>query len=241
MQSGIYVGLSGQLALYRRLETVAHNVANASTAGFRSEEVKFETVISRVSPNPVSFSSPGDTYLSRRTGEIVRTDNPFDVAVQGDAWLAIDVAGQQVYTRDGRMVMTPNGDLQTLNGHGVLDVGGAPLVLNPNGSAPQISRDGAIFQDGQRVGAIGLFQIEEGAKLTRAENSGVIPDRPAIPALDFAVTGVLQGFVERGNVNPVMEMTQLIEIHRMFDAVTGSLDAADESLKKAIREIGPVA
>jgi flagellar basal-body rod protein FlgF len=241
MQSGIYVGLSGQLALYRRLETVANNVANASTAGFRAEEVKFETVISRVSPNPVSFSSPGETHLSKRTGEIVRTDNPFDVAVQGDAWLAIDIGGQQVYTRDGRMMMSPNGDLQTLNGYPVLDVGGGPLVLNPNGAAPQISRDGAIYQDGQRVGALGLFEIEEGANLTRAENSGVIPDRPAIPAIDFTVIGVNQGFIERGNVNPVMEMTHLIEIHRMFDGITRALDSADETLKTAVRELSPVA
>ncbi len=241
MQSGLYVGLSGQLALYRRLETIANNVANASTAGFRAEEIKFDTVISRISPNPVSFSSHGESFLSRRTGEIVRTDNPFDVAVQGEAWLAIDINGEQAYTRDGRMMMTPNGDLQTLNGHAVLDVGGAPLVLNPNGGAPQISRDGAIYQDGQRIGALGLFEIEEGANLTRAENSSVIPDRPAAPALDFAVNGVHQGFVERGNVNPVLEMTRMIQIHRSFDALNGSMDLADESLKKAIRELGPVA
>ena len=77
------------------------------------------------------------------------------------------------------------------------------------------------------VGAIGLFRIDENAKLTRAENSGVIPDRPATPALDFSNVGVLQGFVESGNVNPVMEMTRLIEVHRAFDALTNSMDTAD--------------
>ncbi len=169
MQGGLYVGLSGQIALQQRLETIAHNVANASTAGFRAEEVKFETVLSRVPTNPVAFSSAGSTYLSRSTGDIVRTDDPFDVAVQGDVWLSIDVAGKQVYTRDGRMMMSPNGDVQTLSGHSVLDVGGAPIVLNPAGGVPQISRDGTITQNGQQLGAIGLHRIEEGAKLTRAE------------------------------------------------------------------------
>lgn len=239
MQSGIYVGLSGQLALYKRLETVAHNVANISTAGFRAEEVKFETVLSRVSPNVTAFSSTGETYLSRQTGAFVRTDNPFDVAVQGDAWLAIDIGGQQVYTRDGRMRMTPNGDLQTLNGDSILDPGGAPIVLNPNAGAPQISRDGAIYQNGQLIGGIGLFEIEEDAKLTRAGTSGVIPDRPANPALDLVAVGVQQGFVEQSNVNPVLEMTQLIEIHRLFDAVTNALDAEDKTLKQAVEQIGP--
>ena len=239
MQGAIYVGLSGQIALQKRLETIAHNVANASTGGFRAEEVKFETILSRVPTNPVAFSTAGRTYLSRRMGDIVRTDDPFDIAVQGDAWLSIDVAGKQVYTRDGRMTMTPNGDVQTLSGHSVLDVGGAPLVLNPAGGAPQISRDGTITQNGEQLGAIGLYRIEEGAKLMRAENSGVIPDRPAEPALDFSNVGVLQGFTERGNVNPVLEITRLIEVHRSFDAISGSMDAADATLKTAIRELGP--
>lgn len=241
MQSGIYVGLSGQLALERRLSTIAHNVANASTAGFRAEEVKFEALLSRVPPNPTAFSTTGDTYLSRRAGEIVRTDNPLDVAVQGDVWMSIDADGTQVYTRDGRMNMSPNGDLQTLTGRSVLDVGGAPITLDPNGGTPQIARDGTIYQNGQPRGAIGLFRIDEDAKLMRAENSGVIPDRPANPALDFSTIGVQQGFIERGNVNPVMEMTRLIEVHRAFDAMTNSLDSEDATLRTAIRELGPTA
>jgi flagellar basal-body rod protein FlgF len=239
MQGGIYVGLSGQVALQKRLETIAHNVANSSTAGFRAEEVKFETIVSRVPTNPVSFASAGQTYLSTRAGDIVRTDDPFDIAVQGDVWLSIDVAGKQVYTRDGRMMMTSNGDVQTLNGHSILDVGGAPLVLNPAGGPPQISRDGTISQNGQTLGAIGLYRIEEGAKLTRADNSGVIPDRAAVPALDFSNVGVLQGYTERGNVNPVMEMTHLIEVQRAFDALTSSMSTADSTLQTAIRELGP--
>lgn len=239
MQGAIYVGLSGQIALQQRLETIAHNVANSSTAGFRSEEVKFETVMSRVPPNPVAFASTGGTYLSRQAGDIVRTDNPLDVAVQGDVWMSIDVQGKQVYTRDGRMMMSATGDLQSLSGNPILDVGGAPIVLNPAGGAPEISRDGTITQNGQQIGAIGLYRIEDDAKLTRAENSGVIPNRPATAALDFSNVGVAQGFTERGNVNPVLEITRLIEVHRAFDALTNSMAAEDSTMQTAIRELGP--
>jgi len=241
MQGAIYVGLSGQIALEQRLETIAHNVANSSTAGFRAEEVKFETVMSRVPPNPVAFVSSGGTYLSRQTGDIVRTDDPFDVAVQGDVWMSIDVAGKQVYTRDGRLMMNTNGDLQSISGNPILDVGGAPIVLNPAGGAPNISRDGTITQNGQQIGAIGLYRIEEDAKLTRAENSGVIPNRPATAALDFSNIGVVQGFTERGNVNPVTEITRLIEVHRAFEALTNSMAAEDTTMQTAIRELGPSA
>ena len=90
MQSNLYVSLSGQLALQRRLDTIANNLANVSTAGFRSEEIKFSSLVSRTGADPVAFATEGETYLSRTPGALVKTDNPLDVAVQGDAWLAIN-------------------------------------------------------------------------------------------------------------------------------------------------------
>lgn len=238
MQSGLYVGLSGQIALQQRLETIAHNVANTSTAGFRAEEVKFETVLSNVAQDPVAFATAGKTYLSREAGEFVRTDNLLDVAVQGDAWISIDIDGQQVYTRDGRMRMSTTGDLQTLNGHSILDAGGSPITLDPNAGPPQIARDGTILQKGRQFGAIGLYRIDETANLTRAANSGVIPDKPAEPALDFSSVGLLQGYVERANVNPVIEMTRLIAVHRAFEALNNSMNSVDLTMQEAIKTLG---
>lgn len=238
MQSGIYVGLSGQIALQRRLETIADNVANASTTGFRAEQVKFESVLSQVPLEPVAFASTGVTYLSRNSGEFIRTDNPLDVAVEGDAWLAIQSPAGQVYTRDGRMRMTEAGDLQTLTGYPVLDVGGAPIVLNPDAGPPQIARDGTITQNNQQIGALGLFHIDERAVLSRHEGAGVIPDRPAEPILDFVRSGVAQGYVERANVNSVLEITRLIMVSRAFDSVTTALNDADSSLRDAVRTLG---
>ncbi len=238
MQSGIYVGLSGQIALERRLGTIANNVANASTAGFRSEEVKFETVISRVGPEPVAFSTPGKTFLSRRLGGLTQTENLYDVAVLGDAWMSIEINGQQVYTRDGRMKISETGDLLSLNGYPILDSGGAPIVLDPAAGPPQIARDGAIFQNGRKLGALGLFIIEDGARLTRAPNSGVVTDRPVEPAEDMVTVGFAQGFVEQSNVNPVKEITRLISVHRAFDGISNSMDTVENSLLDAIKTLG---
>ena len=85
MQTNLYVGVSAQLTLHRRLDTIAHNVANASTPGFRAEEVRFETLLSQAGADPVAFATAGPTYLSRRSGELLRTENLLDVAVEGDA------------------------------------------------------------------------------------------------------------------------------------------------------------
>ena len=117
IDTSLYVGLSGQIALQRRLDTVAHNVANTSTAGFRADRVTFETVLNRFDVEPLAFSSTGSEYISLKTGAFVQTDNPLDVAVKGDAWLSIDTPNGAVYTRDGRMQMTTDGALQSLNGN----------------------------------------------------------------------------------------------------------------------------
>jgi flagellar basal-body rod protein FlgF len=238
MQPSLYVSLSGQIALERRLETIANNVANAATAGFRSEEVKFSTILSRVPPDPTAFATSKGTYLSRRAGEFVQTQNPFDVAVRGDAWLSISAGGQQVYTRDGRMTMTGTGDLQTLNGNSVLDVGGGPITLDPRGGPPTISADGTILQNNRQVGVLGLFRIPAEAKLSRVENSGILPSQAAEPALDFSHVGVVQGFIERSNVNPVMEMTKLITVQRAFEALTNAVNATETIYAEGIRTLG---
>ncbi len=136
------------------------------------------------------------------------------------------------------MQMLETGELQTLNGYPVLDVGGAPLVLKPGGGPPQIARDGMITQNDQQVGAVGLFRITQAATLTRFENSGVISSEPAEPILGFTNYGVVQGFIEQSNVNPVMEMTGLIAVSRAFESLAAAIDDTQSTLQNAIRTLG---
>jgi len=239
MQSGLYVALSAQVALQKRMETLANNVANASTVGFRGEHTKFESLLSDAASESVAFASTGDTYIKRDAGPVIRTDNPLDIAVKGDAWLGIQTPAGTVYTRDGRMQITALGELQSIDGYPVLDVGGAAIQIDPNAGPPQIASDGMITQNNLQIGAVGLFTIDDSAKLSRYDNSGVIPDKPAAPALDFSQVGVLQGFVEGANVNPILEMSQLIMVSRSFEAVSGSISQSEDSLDEAIKALGP--
>ena len=239
MQSGLYVTLSSQMALQRRMEAIANNVANASTPGFRREEIKFDTMMSHASSESVAFASAGDTYIKRDPGQMIKTGNPLDVAVQGDAWFALQTPSGTVYTRDGRMQMTPDGQLQSIAGYPILDVGGAPIQLNPNGGPVTIASDGMITQANAQISAIGLFTIPQDAKLSRYDNSGVTPDKPASPVLDFNRYGVVQGHVEGSNVNPMWEMAQLIEASRRYDSVSKSMSQSEDSLGEAIKALGP--
>lgn len=239
MDQPLYVSLSAQMALERRLDTVAQNVANLATAGYRAEEMKFDAVLSNAGPNgSVAFASEGSTYISRRAGQLDQTDNPLDVAVQGDGWFAISTPAGVAYTRDGRLRILESGDITTLTGHPILDVGRAPLSVDPSAGEVSIARDGMITQNGQQVGAIGLFSIDPKTPLKRFENAAVIPQGPATEVLDFATNGVVQGFVERSNVQPVLEISRLIAVTRAFEAANSTIEKTESATEEAIRTLG---
>ncbi len=244
MQSALYVTLSAQVALEQRLNTVASNVANLATSGYRAEEVKFESILSRAGGREVAFSTPGSSFVSRKTGPLIKTDAPLDVAVQGDGWLSVRGASGPVYTRDGRMQITANGDLQDLQGRAMLDPGGSPLALDPEGGAISIGRDGIITQGRNQMGALGVFRLDPGARLTRVAGAAVASSAPGRPILDFNQVGeksvrVQQGFQEGANVNPVMEMARLIAITRTFESAATAVAETESSLQSAIRSLGP--
>lgn len=238
MQSALPVALSAQIAMEKRLDTIANNIANSRTAGFRAEEVKFEQLLSEAGANPVAFTSPGKTFLSTRTGELTQTGNPLDMAVTGDAYFAVQGKNGTVYTRDGRMRINETGDVQALNGNAFLDVGGSPITVDPAGGPVSIARDGMITQAGKQIGAVGLFTMPPGATLARGEGSGVIPNVPATAVLDFNEAGIMQGYTEGSNVNPVLEITRLISVQRAFESAANLIQNSETSLDDAVRTLG---
>ncbi len=238
MRTNLYVSMSGQIALEKRLATVASNIANMNTAGFRAQGVSFSSVLSKAGERPAAYVSTGTDYVSRAQGSVSKTDNPLDVAIQGDAFFAVKTPAGTAYTRDGRFQMTASGELQTLNGYPVLDAGGANMLLNSDAGPPMISADGMMTQNGQQISAIGMFSLPPDATLTRYDNSAVFTDKPAVPVLDFTHNNVVQGFSEGSNVNPVLEMTKLIEIQRAFDGLTNTMQSSEGSLQDAIKTLG---
>lgn len=238
MDSALYVALSSQIALEKRLTTLADNVANANTVGFRATEVKFEPLVDRRRPEDVDFVSAGEDYLSTRNGGLTPTGNMLDFAVHGEAWFAIETPAGQALTRDGRFTLTPAGELVTLNGYPVLDPGGAPIQLNPLAGAPEAGRDGSLIQDGNQVAALGLFAFDPQNGYRRFENSAILPEGEPEPIVNRLDIGVAQGFVENSNVNPVAEMTQLIMVSRQFESVTALIRDGETALEEAIRTLG---
>ncbi|MFB2549673.1 flagellar basal-body rod protein FlgF [Ensifer soli] len=238
MQTGLYVALSSQIALERRMNTIADNVANANTVGFRGTEIKFDEVLGNTQPAKVSFVDQGKDYLKTSSGALTLTGGQLDVAIKGNAWFSIDTQAGPALTRDGRFTITEAGELVTVNGHPVLDAGGAPIQLNAGGGEIVIGADGAISQGGNPVAALGLFEGNFENGFTRYGNSAVMPMTPPEAVIDRFDVGVMQGYVEEANVDPIQSMTQLIAVSRAFDHVSALMRQGEGTLDEAIKTLG---
>ncbi|OHV83524.1 flagellar basal-body rod protein FlgF [Rhizobium sp. LCM 4573] len=241
MQSGLYVGISSQIALERRLNTIADNMANMNTVGFRATEIKFDEVLSKTRNEQnakIAFVTQGNDYLATRTGQLQQTGNPLDFAVKGDAWFALDTPAGQVLTRDGRFTMDETGQLRSIRGFSVLGAGGAPIQLNRDGGPPSVGADGIIMQDGRPVANLGLFTADVSKGYLRYDNSGVIPVQAPQPVVNNFEYGVVQGYIEQSNVNGLGEMTELIQVNRAFESISALMRDSESSFAEAIRTLG---
>ena len=238
MQTGLYVSLSSQIALDRRMATLADNVANSTTVGFRATEVKFNQVVSDQKTANVAFVSQGDEFISTRNGGLTETGGQFDFAIKGEAWFQVETPSGPTLTRDGRFTLTDAGELVTLNGYPVLDAGGAPIQIDATNGSVQLSADGQLNQSGRPVAALGLFSADLSGGFTRAGNSGIISKIPPEPVVDRIDAGVVQGYVEESNVNAIGEMTQLIQVTRAFESIASLMRDSEESMNEAVRTLG---
>lgn len=238
MQQPLYVALSAQVALEKRMTTLADNVANANTTGFRATEVKFHEVLSSTGKASVSYVNEGEDFLSTKFGGLLNTGNQFDFAIEGDGWFQIQSPDGNMLTRDGRFSMTPNGQLVNIDGYPVLDAGGAPIQLNPMAETLKVGKDGGLVQNGVRVGQIGLFTADLSQGYHRLGSLGIVPAGGIEPLVDQPEVGITQGFLEDSNVNPISEMSTLITISRAFENASILIRDTEESMKQAIRTLG---
>jgi flagellar basal-body rod protein FlgF len=238
MQSGLYVALSSQISLEKRMNTIADNLANMNTVGFRATQLKFDDVMTRTEGTQVDYVSTGEEYLSTDTGAMVQTGNPLDFAIRGEAWFSVDSPSGAAITRDGRFSMLETGDLVTLEGYPVLDAGGSPIQLNAGEGPPTVSKDGILYQNNVAVATLGLFEVNVGPNFTRVGNTAIIPAETPQPVVDRPDIGVAQGYVEEANVNPVLQMTQMITVSRTFEYVTQLMRDGETSIGDAIKTLG---
>jgi flagellar basal-body rod protein FlgF len=241
MDRGIYIAASGMLAEQVRQDQIAADLANASTPGYkadRSAEKSFGELLLR---NREDGSVVGPLGLGTRVDKVVtslaqaplrQTDEPLDVALEGDGFLAIQTPQGVRYTRDGQMVVDAQGRLATASyQQPVLDQTGRPIVVG-SGQDVSIAADGTVQSGGRAVGRLGVFALANAKKFGDNLFTGTPGARPA-------ATQVRQGFLEASGVDAARAMVDMITSLRQFEASQRVIHAIDETLGRGIQAGGP--
>ena len=236
MDNASYTTLTRQSGLMREMQTLANNIANASTTGFRAEGVMFAEHVKSLGPGVESLSMASaavrETVMTQ--GTMSQTGGTFDLAIEGDGFFLIEAPGGQRLTRAGSFGPNENGDLVTTDGYPVLDAGGAPVFVPQGVGSVGISPDGTMSAGGQPIGQIGLVVPVDPNQMIR--EGGVMFD--ALGGFEPAQDGrMIQGFLEDSNVNPILQVSRMIEVQRAYELGQSFLDKEDERIRGVIEAI----
>lgn len=236
MDNATYATLTRQSGLMRELQIVANNIANASTTGFQAEGVMFSEYVSAVGNDydSLSMASARVRETIHTQGGLAQTGGPFDLAIEGEGYFLIETAAGERLTRAGSFTPNNDGDLVTMDGNRVLDAGGAPVFI-PTGVGPiAISPDGTISAEGQPVGQVGLVRPTDPNQMTR-EGGVMFNAQGGFEAVDDG--RMLQGFLESSNVNPIIQISRMIEVQRAYELGQSFIDKEDERIRNVIRSM----
>ncbi|MBQ1914870.1 MAG: flagellar basal-body rod protein FlgF [Selenomonadaceae bacterium] len=273
MWRGLYAAASGMITETKRTDTIANNLANADTTGFKKDvavskefEPMFIRRINDYDPKTKVTSFKGfslngkpprvgtlgvgasiaEIATDREQGALKTTGNPLDVAIAGDGFFAVQTDQGVRYTRDGAFVRSSTGQLQNMKGQPVLNAQGRPITIPGNVTHITIGAQGEIAVGNpqndmtyQRVDQLMFvsFGPDRRAILKQGDNLWN-PREGAVP--EPATGEIQQGCLEASNANVVMDMVELINNQRIYEAGAKSVMTQDTMLEKAVTEVGRV-
>ena len=261
----IWVPLSGQIAQQRKVETIANNIANANTPGFKRDQLVFKEHLTALTKGqedidiPRKEFSPADFYHTQggenafvkvdgsytifEQGQLQPTHNQFDMALNGQGMFEVLTPNGVRYTRVGSFTLSNEGELVTSNGHKVLrqaNDGEAPenrTIKIDTGKNFSVSPNGQIFSPDGIVATLSVVEFQDPHALKKEGNSLFINNDLANLIRNDVATTVNQGFIESSNVNAVQEMSELINAHRHFDNIQKAISTYDNISGRAVNDI----
>ena len=249
------VAATGMMAQQLHVEVISNNIANMTTTGYKRRRAEFQDLLYQNQRRIGSSSSAEGTVVSagvqlglgvktaavyriHEQGELINTENSFDLAIQGDGYFVVELPnGDLAYTRSGNFQLSPDGELVTPDGY----------KISPGITVPQDAISVSINQEGtvsakiagqveeQELGQLQLATFVNEAGL-EAMGSNLLQETAASgealggPPGTEGLGTVLQGFLESSNVNPVQEITALIAAQRAYDMNSKVISASDEMM-----------
>jgi flagellar basal-body rod protein FlgF/flagellar basal-body rod protein FlgG len=223
------------------LDTIANNLANVSTPGFRASHNTFGAALATASNTSLSvlnqdandYGFLSGTQLDTTQGALVPTGNELDLAIDGPGFFAVQTSAGTAYTRGGNFRVSPQGQLITPAGDPVLGEGGPITIV---GEPVSISNDGTISANGAISGRLKLTEFPAGTQLESQGNSYY--KAPVGTAAAAVNTKVRQGQLESSNVNPITSVVELITAQHEVESMRRTLSMfSDEMDKTATQDL----
>lgn len=250
MIRGLYTSAMGMIVQEKRQDNVSHNLANIETTSFKQQEIiatasNRMNVLNRANNPGGRLSAIGsmhfgtaidDQYTDFQQGILQETKRPLDLAIEGEGFFTIQLPnGEQAYTRDGSFRLNALGELTTEEGYLVLSDNGESIMLGTGDV--QVDEYGGILLPNGGFTYLGIVTFADTQSLHRIGDNMYTIEAGEEPLLGGAYV-LKQGFLEGSNVNPLEELVKMIEIARSFESNQRAVQAMDETLGKAVNEVG---
>ncbi len=230
------------IAQQRAMDITANNIANANTPGYRTERVQFSDFIdtqtgAKTPPGikSISYTQDRATYRESQPGSLTHTGNPYDLALTGDGFFTVNTRNGPRLTRDGRFGPMPDGTLADASGNAVLDTTGKPIQIPSTDTQVTVASDGSITTESGPLAKIGVVQ----ADLLKLQAEGATHFVANAPTSQVPVPGIVQGAMEESNVQPVLEVTRMMDNERQFQFVTQLVQAEGDRQQSTIDKLLP--
>ncbi len=236
MDNSTYIVLSGQMAREHQMEVLANNIANLSTPGFKAEKMMFREYLSGpAGGDKSSYVVSAGNARDMSQGPLSHTGNPLDIALNGPGFLTVTTPTGNQYTRSGHLELDNEGELVTSAGFIVQGDGGSPIVIPAGAGQLTIGTDGTVSTDKQTIGKIAVVNFDNPQALAETQG-GLYTTTQTAQAV--TTTTVEQGTIEDANIQPVVEMTKLMNVAHEIGMAKNFADGENTRLKNAIDRLG---
>ncbi len=233
MNRGIYPPLAGALTLERRLDVLSHNIGNVNTTAFKKDKPTFATILGHTSGPSIAgidlFPLMDRLPADRSQGVMLHTGQALDVGLEGEGFLLVETSDGNRYYRGGSLHRNTEGLLVTHTGDPLLGKKG-PIAL-PVGDVG-IESDGTVRVNNTIVDQLRVEQVPSGEQIAKVGDLYWTAAENGTPA---TMTKVHQGMLEKSNVNPSLDMVELIKVTREYEQMQRAIQAMDEMAGQAIQ------
>jgi flagellar basal-body rod protein FlgF len=232
---------SGMRSRIEALDLLANNIANAGTAGYKSDREFYNLYVAADADTQTTLPDIERNWIDFSQGVMKETGNPLDVALAGRGFLTADSPAGPLYTRNGSLRLSTTGVLETADGYPLrANTPNHRIQAQPGAGSLQIEKDGSVVQDGQ---VLGILTLADWTKTDALEKQGGVyfrlTDSNLKPAAPAGVE-VLQGRLESSNAGPAEAAVQLVGVLRQFEMLQKAISIGTEMNRQAVEDVARV-